>query len=124
MVNKGKILVVDDNPGIRAALKILLPKYFAAVELLASPKEIHASLREFAPDVILLDMNFEADTNTGNEGLFWLSEIKQRRPQTEVVLFTAYATLLWRWKDETWGIRLHCEALGERETHRYLAGCH
>lgn len=33
MVNKGKILVVDDNPGIRAALKILLPKYFAAVEL-------------------------------------------------------------------------------------------
>lgn len=93
MVNKGKILVVDDNPGIRAALKILLPKYFAAVELLASPKEIHASLREFAPDVILLDMNFEADTNTGNEGLFWLSEIKQRRPQTEVVLFTAYADI-------------------------------
>ena len=85
MVNKGKILVVDDNPGIRAALKILLPKYFAAVELLASPKEIHASLREFAPDVILLDMNFEADTNTGNEGLFWLSEIKQRRPQTPVL---------------------------------------
>lgn len=93
MVNKGKILVVDDNPGIRAALKILLPKYFAAVELLASPKEIHASLRVFAPDVILLDMNFEADTNTGNEGLFWLSEIKQRRPQTEVVLFTAYADI-------------------------------
>ena len=93
MVNKGKILVVDDNPGIRAALKILLPKYFAAVELLASPKEIHASLREFAPDVILLDMNFEADTNTGNEGLFWLSEIKQRCPQTEVVLFTAYADI-------------------------------
>ena len=93
MVNKGKILVVDDNPGIRAALKILLPKYFAAVELLASPKEIHASLREFVPDVILLDMNFEADTNTGNEGLFWLSEIKQRRPQTEVVLFTAYADI-------------------------------
>ena len=85
--------MVDDNPGIRAALKILLPKYFAAVELLASPKEIHASLREFAPDVILLDMNFEADTNTGNEGLFWLSEIKQRRPQTEVVLFTAYADI-------------------------------
>lgn len=93
MANKGKILVVDDNPGIRAALKILLPKYFAAVELLASPKEIHASLREFVPDVILLDMNFEADTNTGNEGLFWLSEIKQRRPQTEVVLFTAYADI-------------------------------
>lgn len=122
MVNKGKILVVDDNPGIRAALKILLPKYFAAVELLASPKEIHASLREFAPDVILLDMNFEADTNTGNEGLFWLSEIKQRRPQTEVVLFTAYADIALAVEGMKRGIRLHCEALGERETHRNLAG--
>lgn len=37
MMSKGKILVVDDNSGIRAALKILLPKYFNAVELLASP---------------------------------------------------------------------------------------
>jgi len=37
MMSKGKILVVDDNSGIRAALKILLPKYFSAVELLASP---------------------------------------------------------------------------------------
>lgn len=92
-MNKGRILVVDDNPGIRAALKILLPKYFVAVELSSSPKEIHALLREFAPDVILLDMNFEAKTNTGNEGLFWLSEIKRRSPQTEVVLFTAYADI-------------------------------
>ena len=93
MMNKGKILVVDDNSGIRAALKILLPKYFNAVELLASPAAIHACLRDFRPDVVLLDMNFETDTNTGNEGLFWLSEIKRISSQTEVVLFTAYADI-------------------------------
>lgn len=93
MMNKGKILVVDDNPGIRAALKILLSKYFDALELLASPITVHACLHDFCPDVVLLDMNFETDTNTGNEGLFWLSEIKRLSPKTEVVLFTAYADI-------------------------------
>ena len=45
------------------------------------------------PDVVLLDMNFSAGLNTGNEGLFWLREIKSRYPQLPVVLFTAYADI-------------------------------
>ncbi len=89
--NKGKILVVDDNEGIRTTLKILLPKYFDNVLLLPSPKELNTCIHEFRPDVILLDMNFCTDINTGNEGLFWLSEIKHMSEETEVVLFTAYA---------------------------------
>ena len=91
--NKGKILVVDDNSGIRAALKLLLPMHFAEVELIPSPKELVSRLADFRPDVVLLDMNFHTDINTGNEGLFWLSEIKKRRPDIEVVLFTAYADI-------------------------------
>ena len=91
--NKGKILVVDDNSGIRAALKLLLPMHFAEVELIPSPKELVSRLADFRPDVVLLDMNFHTDINTGNEGLYWLSEIKKRRPDIEVVLFTAYADI-------------------------------
>ena len=53
MMNKGKILVVDDNTGIRSALSVLLPKHFDKVELLSSPKDIHAMMRGFSPDVIL-----------------------------------------------------------------------
>ena len=90
---KGKILVVDDNSGIRAALKLLLPMHFAEVELIPSPKEIISRMAEFRPDVVLLDMNFHTDINTGNEGLYWLSEIKKRSPDIEVVLFTAYADI-------------------------------
>lgn len=90
---KGKILVVDDNSGIRAALKLLLPMHFAEVELIPSPKEIISRMAEFRPDVVLLDMNFYTDINTGNEGLYWLSEIKKRCPDIEVVLFTAYADI-------------------------------
>jgi len=90
---KSKILVVDDNAGIRSALKILLPMRFAEVELIASPKVLMETMRTFKPDVILLDMNFEADINTGNEGLFWLSELKRDFPDVQVVLFTAYADI-------------------------------
>lgn len=91
--NRGKILVVDDNNGIRSALKILLPKYFEKVELIASPNMLNAMLREFRPDVILLDMNFHTDMNTGNEGLYWLGEIKKTNADVQVVLFTAYADI-------------------------------
>ena len=90
---KSKILVVDDNAGIRSALKILLPMRFAEVELIASPKVLMETMRTFKPDVVLLDMNFETDINTGNEGLYWLSELKRDFPETEVVLFTAYADI-------------------------------
>ena len=90
---KSKILVVDDNAGIRSALKILLPMRFEEVELIASPKELISTMQRFKPDVVLLDMNFDTDINTGNEGLFWLSELKRDYPDVEVVLFTAYADI-------------------------------
>ena len=90
---KSKILVVDDNAGIRSALKILLPMRFEEVELIASPKELVSTMQRFKPDAVLLDMNFDTDINTGNEGLFWLSELKRQYPEVEVVLFTAYADI-------------------------------
>ncbi|MCR5003169.1 MAG: sigma-54 dependent transcriptional regulator [Bacteroidales bacterium] len=90
---KGKILVVDDNAGIRSALKILLPMYFEQVETIASPSTLVRMLERFQPDVVLLDMNFNTSINTGNEGLYWTGEVKKMAPDVEVVLFTAYADI-------------------------------
>ncbi len=90
---KGKILVVDDNAGIRGALKVLLPMHFAQVELISTPKELMAKMNQFKPNAVLLDMNFHTDINTGNEGLYWAAELKKYFPETEVVLFTAYADI-------------------------------
>ncbi len=90
---KGKILIVDDNAGIRQALKILLPMHFAEVEALPSPVTLVSTLERFRPDVVLLDMNFNTSINTGNEGLYWAGEIKKMMPEVEVVLFTAYADI-------------------------------
>ena len=92
-MKKGKILVVDDNQGIRSALKILLPMHFAEVELIPSPTTLVSTLDSFKPDVVLLDMNFYTDINTGNEGLFWTGEIRKMHPEVQVVLFTAYADI-------------------------------
>ncbi len=93
MTKKGKILVVDDNQGIREALKILLGGVFERVETLPSPVSLIRTAESLRPDVILLDMNFKTDINTGNEGLYWLSELKSRLPGQAVVLFTAYADI-------------------------------
>ena len=90
---KGKVLVVDDNAGIRRALEILLPLHFAEVKTIPSPATLVGSLEQFQPDVVLLDMNFNTSINTGNEGLYWAAEIKKMVPEVEVVLFTAYADI-------------------------------
>jgi DNA-binding NtrC family response regulator len=93
MAKEGTILVVDDNESILAALKLLLDKYFDRVVPTANPNRIDSALRDDKPDVVLLDMNFSAGINNGNEGLFWMRRIKEQRPETEVVLFTAYADI-------------------------------
>ena len=89
----GKILVVDDNQGIRRTLEILLPMHFAEVKTIPSPSTLVSTLEQFRPDVVLLDMNFYTSINTGNEGLYWAGEIKKMMPEVEVVLFTAYADI-------------------------------
>ena len=93
MTKKGKILVVDDNRGIREALRILLGGCFAETQMLPSPVSLIRTVEVFSPDVVLLDMNFTSDINTGGEGLYWLGELKSRWPDLPVVLFTAYADI-------------------------------
>ncbi len=93
MAKEGTILVVDDNKSILSALELLLKSYFDRVVMTSTPNQIDSSLREDKPDVVLLDMNFSAGINNGNEGLFWLRRIKEQRPEVEVVLFTAYADI-------------------------------
>ncbi|WP_294081495.1 sigma-54-dependent transcriptional regulator [Proteiniphilum sp. UBA5384] len=92
-MKQGRILVVDDNKNVLSALKVLLNAHFEEVTLLSSPNALLSTLRERMPDVVLLDMNYSAGINTGNEGLYWLSEVKKVNPDLPVVLFTAYADI-------------------------------
>jgi DNA-binding NtrC family response regulator len=89
--NKGRILIVDDNDGILKTLKFTLRNDFDEILTIRNPNLILSTLRQSEPDVILLDMNFNAGMNTGNEGIFWLSEILKLDPDAAVVMITAYA---------------------------------
>lgn len=93
MAKQGTILVVDDNKGILTAVQMLLGTCFEKVITISTPNKIKTTLHNENVDVVLLDMNFSAGINTGNEGLFWLSEIKKEDPAVQVVLFTAYADI-------------------------------
>ena len=90
---EGALLVVDDNRSILAAVQLLMGNYFARVLTLPTPNQLMTTLRREPVDVILLDMNFSAGINTGNEGFYWLQEIHRNYPDIKVVLFTAYADI-------------------------------
>lgn len=89
-MTEGKILIIDDNKSVLSALSIFLDGEFASINTISNPNRIHNELLNTDFDVILLDMNFKKGESTGNEGIFWLREIKKIVPDTEVVMFTAY----------------------------------
>lgn len=89
----GRILIVDDNAGIRRTLEFILKGFFEELNFLPGPSTLLSAIDTFKPHVVLLDMNFRAEDNNGNEGIFWLKEIIQKHPEISVVLFTAYADI-------------------------------
>ncbi|HEY4784855.1 MAG TPA: sigma-54 dependent transcriptional regulator [Bacteroidales bacterium] len=89
-MKSGKILIADDNKSALSALKLLLQFEFETIVAISNPNQIISELRNTDFDLVLLDMNFSAGINTGNEGIFWLGEIKKQSPTCEVVMITAY----------------------------------
>lgn len=87
------LLVVDDNRSVLAAVRLLAEIKFDRVLTTTSPSRIPQLLREEKPSCVLLDMNVSSPVTNGNEGLYWLSEIRRLSPTTPVVLFTAYAEI-------------------------------
>ena len=89
-MKKNKILIVDDNKALLDALRLLLKEEFEVIRTISGPTQLYGELEKGDLDVVLLDMNFKAGMNTGNEGLYWLREIKKKNPLVEVVMITAY----------------------------------
>ncbi len=88
--SKGKILIIDDNESILLTLKQSLKYEFQEIETIKNPNLIPGYLQEKDWDIVLLDMNFKAGVNSGNEGLYWLRKIKELNAELLVVLITAY----------------------------------
>jgi DNA-binding NtrC family response regulator len=91
--HKGNILVIDDNKSILSALEILLLPEFHEITLLSNPNQILTELSKKDYNLVILDMNFKAGVNTGNEGIYWLERIKETKPEISVVMITAYGDI-------------------------------
>ncbi|GAH81377.1 unnamed protein product, partial [marine sediment metagenome] len=71
----------------------MLRDEFDLVTTLSNPNLIPEELRKNQHDVVLLDMNFSAGVQTGNEGLFWMKEILSIDHSMVVVMITAYGDI-------------------------------
>jgi DNA-binding NtrC family response regulator len=87
---KGTLLIVDDNKSVMSALEMMLQYEVEKLISLSSPKRINEVLEQNEVDIVLLDMNFQAGINSGNEGLFWMKEILKFDNNISVVMITAY----------------------------------
>jgi len=86
----GNILIVDDNQSVLNSLELLLKYHFNRIIKLKYPAQIPTLLAAEDIDVVLLDMNFTAGINSGNEGIYWLNRILEEEPSVVVVMITAY----------------------------------
>src|SRR6218665_1232896 len=85
-----KLLIIDDDVDVLSAAKLFLKRHFGQVDIEKNPEKIPFLITNGNYDVVLLDMNFTRDVNTGKEGFEWLDRILDIDPQIAVVLFTAY----------------------------------
>ncbi|TGV03410.1 sigma-54-dependent transcriptional regulator [Flavivirga rizhaonensis] len=104
-MNKGKILIVDDKKSVLSALELLLQSEYKTITTLANPNGITSISDLNTYNVIMLDMNFSAGVNTGNEGFYWLKRINELTQNTSIIMMTAYG-----------GVELAVRALKEGAT--------
>src|ERR1035437_5518773 len=92
-LQKANILVIDDDTDVLTAVRLLLKTEVAQVITEKNPDNIPSLLSKYVFDLVLLDMNFKASVNTGNEGLYWLKQIKSLQHDAAVVMITAYGDI-------------------------------
>jgi two-component system, NtrC family, response regulator HydG len=92
-LRNANILIVDDDTDVLTAVRLLLKTQAKTVITEKNPELLRGWLRQQKFDVLLLDMNFAAAVNTGNEGLFWLKKAKEINPDMAVIMITAYGSI-------------------------------
>lgn len=92
-LHQANILIVDDDKDVLTAVRFLLKMEAKTVLTETNPENIHKLIMTNDIDIVMLDMNFRSSINTGNEGLYWLKEIKKWKPAQSVIMITAYADI-------------------------------
>ncbi|HEY6939947.1 sigma-54 dependent transcriptional regulator [Dokdonella sp.] len=87
------VLVIDDNPAVGTSLDLLFGLREIRTLTAQSPEEGLAVLAREPVDLVVQDMNFTADTTSGEEGIALFRAIRERYPDLPIVLLTAWTHL-------------------------------
>lgn len=90
---RGHVLVVDDDKDVLLTAELVLKESFETISCLINPSDLPNFISGTNIDVILLDMNFTRGATTGEEGFYWLKQIKKLSPTTQVIMSTAYGEI-------------------------------
>jgi two-component system response regulator GlrR len=86
--SKGKILLVDDDPGLLRLLSIRLRAEDFEVEAVESAHKALAVLHRFRPDLVITDLKMDK-----MDGIGLLKELQTKSPGLRVVIITAHGTI-------------------------------
>ena len=87
------LLIIDDNPAVATALEVLFSLHDLNTMHAETPEAGLALLEAESVDLVIQDMNFTADTTSGDEGEALFAEIRARHPDLPVILLTAWTHL-------------------------------
>jgi DNA-binding NtrC family response regulator len=87
------VLVIDDNPAVVTALEVLFSLRDIRTLRAGSPQEGLAMLEDKHVDLVVQDMNFQAETTSGEEGIALFRAIRERQADLPVILLTAWTHL-------------------------------
>ncbi len=93
LLKNASILIIDDDPDVLTAVRLLLKTEAKEVLTEPNPENLRDILSRRSFDLILLDMNFNSSINTGNEGLYWLKKTKEFKSDAAVIMITAYGDI-------------------------------
>lgn len=93
MLQNAAVLIIDDDPDVLTALRVLLKTSVREVVTERRPEHLPSLLQQQKFDIIFLDMNFNSAINTGNEGLFWLKRIREIDQKVSIIMITAYGDI-------------------------------
>jgi DNA-binding NtrC family response regulator len=93
MGEEAKVLIVDDNQGIRTALATLFEIHSIPVLTVSTPESALSVVSRENIGVVIQDMNFTQDTTGGEEGIRLFREIHDCDPDLPILLMTAWTSL-------------------------------
>ena len=92
-VSGSRVLVADDQPDVREALRLLLKSENYRTETVANPSAVLSALESQDFDILLLDLNYARDTTSGKEGLDLLSRVQSIDSTLPVIVMTAWGSV-------------------------------